>query len=149
VTPSAILYWLRVPAEAGGNQVVIDQSITTGNFNRLWSLAKGSSVLNSDCAGRLRPSFSQTSNAGATGQFTVIWNAPSAGIYFIMLKLEIKDLRNLPVPTPSTVHYDLSSAAVPGSVSGIDLTGQSAFVASLFPFLLNERPPGLLDELFR
>ncbi len=137
VTPSSLLYWLKVNAPAGSNQLVIDQTITTGNFTRLWSLPKGSSVFNSECGGRLRPSFTQTSNTGTNGQFTVAWNAPSEGTYFIMLKLEIKDLRNLGVPTPSTVHYDFSSAAVAGSTSGLDLVGPAPVVAELFPYALD------------
>jgi hypothetical protein len=65
-----------------------------------------------------------------------------------MVKLDAKNFVRRAVPTPSTVHFDFSSADVPDSTSGIDLEGQSAFVVALFPFLLNERPPGVLDDLF-
>jgi hypothetical protein len=34
------------------------------------------------------------------------------------------------VPTPTTVHYDLSTSGVPGSTSGLDLKKQATTVAS-------------------
>lgn len=139
VNPSALIYWLRVTAGAGSNHFDISQSITSGNFTGLWGLAKGSNVFNTNCVDRLKPAFAQSPGSGAANSFTVDWTAPAAGTYFIMLKLAAPNVRNLPVPNPSAVHYDFSSANVPNSTSGLDLVNQSGLLAELYPFTMNDQ----------
>ena len=47
--PGVFFYWVKITAPAGNNVVVVNQSITTGNFNTLFALASGSNVYNSSC----------------------------------------------------------------------------------------------------
>jgi hypothetical protein len=134
VTPSSVIYWLRVPGVPGGNTAVIDQLITTGNYDVLWAIARGSAVFNSSCGNVSKPKFTSTSSTGTNGSVTVSWNATSAGTYFIMVKLDIKAAVRQPVPNPSTVSYSFSSSAVNNSTSIITLAPSSALMAALFPY---------------
>ena len=47
--PGVFFYWVKITAPAGNNTVVVNQSITTGNFNTLFAIASGSNVYNSSC----------------------------------------------------------------------------------------------------
>src|SRR4029078_9195783 len=47
--PGIFYYWVKVTAPAGNNTVVVNQSITTGNFNTLFAVQSGSTVYNSSC----------------------------------------------------------------------------------------------------
>ena len=50
VKPGKFMYWVKVTAVAGNNTFVIDQSITTGNFNTQFKLDGGGNVFKgSDC----------------------------------------------------------------------------------------------------
>jgi hypothetical protein len=119
VTPSGFDYWVRVNAAAGSNTAVISQAITTGNFSTLFGQGTGSAVDNSACAAVSGGTF--TAGSG-NGTFTVQWNAPSAGTYFIGLRLSTSAVNRMPVPSPPTVHYAFSTNGVAGSTSGIDLS---------------------------
>jgi uncharacterized repeat protein (TIGR01451 family) len=118
VTPGSFLYWVRVTAVGGSNQFEINQSITTGNFTKLFSLANGSRVYTSSCGSVSKPSFTASASNGTV---TVQWNAASSGTYFIALRLNASSVRGEPVPQPTTVHYQYSTTGVSGSTSGIDL----------------------------
>ena len=119
VTPSGFAYWVRVTASAGANSFVIPQTITTGNFSTLFGLASsGSNVRTATCGAVSGETFTA---AADNSSFTVQWNAPSAGTYVIRLRLATSAVRNQPVPSPPTVHYEFSTNGVAGSTSGIDL----------------------------
>jgi len=132
--------------------VVIDQSITTGNFTVLWAIVKGSAVFNSACSSVSKPSFSQTSTTGTDGSITASWNATVSGTYFIMVKLDIKSAVRQVVPNPATVHYNFSSAGIANSSAGIDLTNSLPLIATLFPYtkeaMLSYGPFGYVDCCF-
>ena len=50
VKPPKFMYWVKVTATAGSNTFVIDQAITTGNFNTQFKLDGGGNVFKgSDC----------------------------------------------------------------------------------------------------
>ena len=117
--PSAFDYWVRVNAAAGSNTVVISQAITTGNFSTLFGLGSGSAVDNPACAVVSGATFTA---ASGNGTFTVRWTAPSAGTYYIGVRLSTSAVNRKPVPNPPTVHYSFSTGGVTGSTSGIDLS---------------------------
>ena len=83
--------------------------------------------------------FSQSSTSGTSGTITASWNAPVAGTYVIMFKLEAKTFIRKAVPSPANVHFGFSSSGIAGSAIGLDLVGPpSALMAALFPYLANE-----------
>ncbi len=55
------------------------------------------------------------------GVTTVKFNAPSAGTYIIGVKYDAGSVKGFTAPTPTTVHYDFTTAGVSGSTQGIDL----------------------------
>ena len=115
VSPTAFNYWVRVIVTAGENSFVINQAITTGNFTDSFTLASGS-ITDQGCK-TLKGTFTQD----ASGAIMVTWTAPSAGIYEIALKLDATSVKNNAAPTPTTVHYNFSTAGVDGSTSELDL----------------------------
>jgi hypothetical protein len=126
VDPNVVFYWLKVNAPAGANSLTINQTIATGNFNMLWAAGSGSNVFDSNCL-NVKSATTQSPTTGSSGLINVNWNAPSAGVYFIGIKLDAKSFKGLPLPTPETVHYDFSTVGLPGSTSGLDLVRRGAF----------------------
>jgi hypothetical protein len=118
VNPGVFFYWVRVTALPGNNTFTITETITTLNFSALFNLANGgSNVFNSNCSS-VSPTITQNA---LTKAVTVMFNAPSAGTYYIALKYDT-DVRGNPAPFPgTTVHYLLNTLTVPGSMSGLDL----------------------------
>ena len=115
LTPS-FLYWVPVTALAGENEFRIIQTITTGNFDAFFAgRGNGTSVFDSDCA-------SLASTAQQSGDTTTVrFNAPVAGTYFIAINFDARSIIGEPVPDPTTVHYEFTTAGVPHSTSGISL----------------------------
>ena len=118
VNPGVFFYWVKVTVPAGNNTFTITQTITTGNFNRLFDMASGNNVFDSNC-NSVHPTITQNPT---TGTVTVQWNAPTAGTYFIAIKFSGQSVGGEPAPSPgTTVHYDFTTTGVPGSTSGLDL----------------------------
>ena len=116
VNPGAFFYWVTVTASAGSNTFTINQTITSGNFNTLFSIQSGSNVFNSNC-NSVHPTITQSG-----GTVSVTFNAPTAGTYIISIKFDSQSLVGKPAPSPTTtVHYDLRTIGVPGSTSGLNL----------------------------
>ena len=122
VNPGVFFYWVKVTAPAGNNTFVVNQSITTGNFNTLFAIANGSSVFNSSCT-KVNATFTQSDiNNTTTGTVTVTFNAPTAGIYYIGIKFSPSSVKNKTAPAPTTtVGYSFSTTGVPGSTQGLNL----------------------------
>ena len=120
--PGVFFYWLKVTASAGNNTFVVNQSITTGNFNTLFAIASGSNVYDSSCT-NMHGDFSQSPiNNTTTGTVTVTFNAATAGIYYMGIKFSTKSVDGKTAPAPgSTVGYSFDTTGVPGSTSGINL----------------------------
>jgi hypothetical protein len=132
VNPGVFSYWVKVTAPAGNNTFVINQTITTGNFNTLFSIASGSNVFGANCVNGLNPTFTQSSTNGTSGTVAVA-NAPSAGTYYIFIKLDSTIVKGKTGPTPTTVHYAFSTVGVPGSTSGLDLVKKPTGNAAISP----------------
>jgi hypothetical protein len=126
-------YWVKVTAPSGNDTFVITQTITTGNFNTLFSIASGSSVFSANCVNGLNPTFTQSSTSGTSGKVTVNWNAPSAGTYYIFIKFDSTSATGKTAPTPTTVHYAFSTVGVPASTSGLDLAKKPTGRAAISP----------------
>ncbi len=117
VTPNKLEYWVKVTAPAGAKHLQVDQAITSGNFTRKLDLGAGSIVYNAACA-KVRGA---TVTQGANGSVSVDFNASSAGTYFVSVRYLVSSANGETAPTPSTVHYDFSTAGVAGSTSGFEL----------------------------
>jgi Predicted solute binding protein len=118
VTPGVFFYWVSVTVPAGNNVVTVTQTITTGNFTGLFSIASAQNVFNSNC----NSVPSTIAQNPTTGTVTISFNAPVAGTYIISIKYNSKSIAGLPAPSPgTTVHYDFATTGVPGSTSGLDL----------------------------
>lgn len=118
--PGVFFYWVKVTAPAGNNTFVVNQSITTGNFNTLFAIASGSIVYNSSCT-NVHGTFTQSSiNNTTTGTVTVNFNAATAGTYYIAIKFSPSSVTGKTAPTPSTVGYTYSTTGVPGSTSSLN-----------------------------
>ena len=117
VTPNTIVYWLKLSVATGAHHVQIDQAITSGNFSQKFTLGNGSKVLTPACATVRNPTIA----AGANGSVTVDFKAASAGTYYVAVRYLVSAVNGLAEPNPTTVHYELSTAGVPGSTSGLDL----------------------------
>jgi hypothetical protein len=116
VSPGVFFYWVRVTAVAGSNTFMINQTITTGNFKTLFAIQSGSNVFDTNC----NTQHATITQSGAT--ITVTFNAPTAGTYIIGVKFSASSIKGAAAPGPATtVHYQFSTAGVPGSTSGIDL----------------------------
>ena len=112
------LYALPVTATAGSNTFVVDQTITSGNFTKLFGLGGGSNVYTTGCAKGQRPTFTM----GSDGKVKATFAAKSAGTYYLVVKSDATSVQGQPVPSPSTVHYAVSTEGVAKSSSGIDLS---------------------------
>jgi hypothetical protein len=126
VKPPKFMYWVKVTALAGSNTFVINQSITTGNFNTQFKLDGGGNVFKgSDCKSAGGVNMKQDTTNGANSTVTVRFNAQQAGIYYIAAKFQTGNVGGDPAPGPATtVHYDFSATGVPGSTSSVDLVKQ-------------------------
>lgn len=118
--PGVFYYWVKVTAAAGSNPFVVDQTVTTGNFSKLFALASGSNVYNSSCT-NVHGAFTQSSTDGTTDTVTVTFNASSAGTYYIALKFSTTDVVGKTAPNPTTVGYTYDTTNVPGSTSSLNL----------------------------
>jgi uncharacterized repeat protein (TIGR01451 family) len=116
-SPAGFMYWVQVTAAAGPSSFTINQSITTGNFSKLFYLGGGNNVYRSNCAKKLSPTITQAPN----GAVTVAFNAPAAGTYYIGLRYASASVNGQPAPTPSTVHYEFTTAGITGTTDGLDL----------------------------
>jgi hypothetical protein len=126
VKPPKFMYWVKVTAVAGNNTFVIDQSITTGNFNTQFKLDGGGNVFKgSDCKAAGGTNMTQNTSNGTNSTVTVRFNAQQAGVYYIAVKFQTGSVGGHPAPAPgTTVHYDFSTTGVPGSTSSVDLVKQ-------------------------
>jgi len=138
-------YWLRVSVPAGQNSIVVNQSITTANFSTLWILAKGSSVYTSTC-GNVKSTVTQSGTTGASGTFSINWTAAAAGNYYIVLKLDSRNIKGKAVPAPAIVHFDFGSTSASGSTVGIDMS-PAAGLAALYPAPWQDANTGLMGML--
>jgi hypothetical protein len=116
-------YWVNVSAVAGSNTFTINQSILSGNFSTLFGLANGngSGVFRSNCTSGLNATFSQSSTNAVAGTITVTFNAPTAGRYYINVKLSTSTVKGATPPSPSMVNYSFSTTGVPGTTRGLNL----------------------------
>jgi hypothetical protein len=121
--PGVFYYWVKVTAPAGNNTVVVNQSITTGNFNTLFAIQSGSNVYNSSCK-NAHGNFTQSTINNTTGTVTVTFNATTAGIYYIGVKFQTSSVGGKTAPTPTTVGYSYSTTGVAGSTKGLNLVKQ-------------------------
>jgi hypothetical protein len=126
VKPPKFMYWVKVTAAAGNNTFVIDQLITTGNFNTQFKLDGGGKVFKgSDCKPAMGVNMRQDTTNGTHSAVTVRFNAQQAGVYYIALKFQTRNVGGDPAPAPdTTVHYDFSTTGVPDSTSSVDLIKQ-------------------------
>lgn len=116
VDPGAFFYWVKVNAQAGSNTVMVNETITSGNFNTFFTYLAGSNVFNSDCVSQ----HAAVSQVGGTVSLT--FNAPSAGLYVVLVKFQSQSLKGANAPSPgTTVHYVFDATGVVGSALGIDL----------------------------
>ncbi|HET7760074.1 MAG TPA: carboxypeptidase-like regulatory domain-containing protein [Gaiellaceae bacterium] len=115
-TPSKLTYWVKLTVPAGAHRVEIDQAITSGNFSRKLDLATGSLVFTAACGKVRNPVVA----AGANGSVTVDFTA-AAGTYFVAVRYAVTAVNGQREPSPTTVHYELSTVGVAGSTSGLDL----------------------------
>jgi hypothetical protein len=113
VSPGVFFYWVTV---SSSGTYTIDQTITTGNFSTLFTVASGSSAFNSSCT---KVSTTITQNP-TTGAVTVTF-AGSGSTFYIGIKYSTGSVVGKAAPSPTTVHYDFSTVGVAGSTSGIDL----------------------------
>jgi uncharacterized repeat protein (TIGR01451 family) len=122
VKPGKLMYWVKVSAPAGSNTFIVNQAITTGNFNTQFKLDGGSNVFKSgDCKATGGVNFKQSATNAMTSTITVKFNAPTAGVYYIEIKFQTGNLSDDPAPAPgTTVHYDFSTSGVAGSTSGVN-----------------------------
>jgi hypothetical protein len=126
VKPPKFMYWVKVTAAAGDNTFVIDQLITTGNFNTQFKLDGGGNVFKgSDCKPAKDVHMRQNTTNGTNSTVTVTFKAQQAGVYYIVVKFQTGNVGGDPAPAPgTTVHYDFSTTGVPGSTSSVDLVKQ-------------------------
>jgi hypothetical protein len=120
-SPGVFFYWVKVTAVAGSNTFVVNQSITSGNFSKLFAIASGSTVYNSSCT-NVHGMFSQTSTDGTSDTVTVTFKASTAGTYYIAIKFSTSTVVGKTAPNPTTVNYSYNTTGVPGSTSSINLS---------------------------
>jgi hypothetical protein len=81
VKPPKFMYWVKVTAAAGNNTFVIDQLITTGNFNTQFKLDGGGNVFKgSDCKPAKDVHMRQDTTNGTHRTVTVRFKAQHAGV---------------------------------------------------------------------
>jgi hypothetical protein len=119
VNPGVFFYWVKVTAVAGSNTFTVNQSITTGNFSTLFTVASGSNAYDQSCASARSVSITQSSNGSVV---TVSFNGgTTGGTFFIGIKFSTTNVVGKTAPNPSTVSYQYSTTGVAGSTSGLDL----------------------------
>jgi predicted extracellular nuclease len=118
--PGTFFYWVKVAVGAGATSAVVDQSLLTGNFTRLFSLGSGSQpVYNAGCASVRGATATQAAN----GDVTVNWTAGAGGTFYIGLKYSTSSLVGGAKPDPGTnVDYTFATTGVPGSTEGVRLS---------------------------
>jgi Carboxypeptidase regulatory-like domain len=126
VTPNTIAYWVKVSVPSGPQSFEVDQAITSGNFSQKLTLAPGSKVYTAACGKVKSPTFT----AGSNGSVTVGFDAGSGGTYFVEVLYKTSAANGQAAPTPTTVHYEFSTAGVSGSTSGLDLIKQGTALRS-------------------
>jgi hypothetical protein len=126
VTPNKLTYWVKVDVAAGAHHVEVDQAITSGNFSRKLDLGAGSKVLTPACANVK----TQSTTAGPDGSVNVSFTATTGGTYYVSVRYLVSAVNGQAEPSPTTVHYDFSTAGLAGSTSGIDLKKQLPAVAA-------------------
>jgi hypothetical protein len=119
VAPGVFFYWVKLDnVTAGTHTFTIVQTITTGNFDsHFFDSASGSNVWTSTCTA-VKPAPTIDTSGGVT---TVTFTASSSGTYFIGIKYNSKSVEGFTAPSPTTVHYEFSTAGVFSSTSGLDL----------------------------
>ena len=116
VDPGVFFYWVKFTAVAGSNTVMVNETITSGNFSALFTYQAGSNVFNLDCETQ-HPTITQLG-----GTVSLTFNAPSAGVYVALVKFSANSVKGNAAPAPgTTVNYEISTAGVVGSTEGIDL----------------------------
>lgn len=116
--PGTFLYWVKVEVGAGNQSRVVDQSLQTSNFSRLFSLGSGSKVYNASCAIVGAATITQ-----ANGDATVSWSAGAGGTFYIGLKYRASSLVGANPPNPGTnVDFGFSTTGVLGSSDGLRLS---------------------------
>ena len=101
VKPGKFMYWVKVTAVAGNNTFVIDQLITTGNFNTQFKLDGGGNVFKgSDCKPARDVHMSQDTTNGTHSTVTVTFKAQQAGVYYIAVKFQTGNVGGDPAPAP-------------------------------------------------
>ena len=118
--PGTFFYWVKVAVGAGASSAVVDQSLLTGNFTRVFSLGSGSqSVYNAGCASVRGATATQAAN----GDVTVNWTAAAGGTFYIGLKYSTSSIVGGAKPDPGTnVDYTFATTGVPGSTEGVRLS---------------------------
>ncbi|HEX8026456.1 MAG TPA: hypothetical protein VF484_09630, partial [Candidatus Limnocylindrales bacterium] len=114
--PGRLYYWVQADGTAGTNSLTVTESITTGNFAKLFALAKGSAVYDANCTAQ-KATFSQASD----GSVTVRWQARTAGPFIVKVSYAPKSVVGQPAPNPSTVSYAFATTGIAGSTVDIDL----------------------------
>ncbi|HSC50007.1 MAG TPA: carboxypeptidase-like regulatory domain-containing protein [Gaiellaceae bacterium] len=126
-TPSKLEYWVKLDLTAGAQHVEVDQAITSGNFTRTLGLAAGSAVFAPGCAAVKKPTIA----AGPGGSVTADFTAARAGTYYLGVRYLASSVNGQAQPSPTTVHYEFSTAGRSGSTSGVDLKKQLAATPAL------------------
>jgi len=121
LSEGTISYWVRVVSPAGNNSLTIDQSVTTGNFATLFALSGGSNVFRADCTGGLKATITQSSVNASSGTISVAFTAPTAGAYYLGIKLSSSPFKGLNPPAPSTVSFRFSTQLVTDTTRSLDL----------------------------
>jgi uncharacterized repeat protein (TIGR01451 family) len=117
VNPGVFFYWVKVQATAGSNTVMINQAITTGNFNTFFAFTSGSNVFTAGCVAVSGATFTQ-----AGGVTTIKFTAASAGTYIIGVKYSTSAVVGKTAPSPTTVHYTFTEDSHSNTTQGLDLT---------------------------
>jgi hypothetical protein len=87
---------------------------------------------------------SPTFTAGPNGSVTAGFNAAAAGTYLIEVLYKSSAANGQTAPTPTTVHFEFSTAGVSGSTSGLDLIKQGTALPSMTLARLHAYVRGLL-----
>ena len=120
VNPGVFTYWVKVTAGAGSKSIVIDQSISSGNFSRPIGIASGQQVFSAGCTAVQGATISQTN-----GDVTVTWPAGTGGVFYIGVKYSGGSLVNAPRPSPGTnVDFQFQTTGVLGSTEGLRLSSK-------------------------
>ena len=122
VAPGVFFYWAKVTSVAGANTFTINQTITSGNFTKLFTVASGSAAFGPTCVKAANSNVRQQPQS--LGTTTVTFTAPQAGLtYYIGVKYDSTSVSNVAPPTgnPATAVYSFATTGVGGSTSGLSL----------------------------